>query len=194
MDIEELKKLSPEERVKRLRELEEKRKKEEEEAKKLMEESVQEIDLNLKEKKDIPIPQVKADSIESLTTEDEKQVFRSKRYLSGETGEEGTEGELEQNVSQTPIPENIQHEQYISQLAQQPAMELYQAVNDIREGFYESGEMQEAQVAELYQIQDAIARKKKDIDEGRYTTSEEVAANIDSTMRVVDEIMGKYKQ
>jgi hypothetical protein len=79
-DIEELKKLSPEERIKKLKEIEENRKKEIEEAETLISESMRELD-DEQEKKEIPIPQLKADDISSLLTVEEKRMFATKRFV-----------------------------------------------------------------------------------------------------------------
>jgi hypothetical protein len=76
----ELKNLSPAERIKKLKELEEGKKKEIEEAETLISESMREIG-EANEKKDMPIPQLKAGDIGQLLTAEEKSMFATKRFL-----------------------------------------------------------------------------------------------------------------
>lgn len=83
VDIDELKKMSPERRLHALRELEEKSRKEIEEARKLMAESEREIEVKEELERDMPIPQLAAVDIDSLFSPEEKDIFRMKRF-SGE--------------------------------------------------------------------------------------------------------------
>ncbi|MFH1182086.1 MAG: hypothetical protein V1702_03965 [Candidatus Woesearchaeota archaeon] len=87
--MEELKTLSPEERIKRLKEIEESKKKEIEEAETLISESMREIG-EAKEKKDIPIPQMRAENISQLLTAEEKSMFATKRFVNVQGAAEGT--------------------------------------------------------------------------------------------------------
>ncbi len=209
-DLKNLKGLSPQERIKKLKELEEKRKKEKEEADKLLKQSIEEIDMSIKEKQDIPIPQVKAASVDELTSEDEKQVFRTKRFLTKEEQAEeapveeesgnyssSDQNQLEQALKAQQIKsfseEEARHNDYISSLAQQPAVQLYDRINEIRQDIYSTGQANQSSVNDLYQLQTAIEQKKEDIKTGRYTTSEEIMAHLDNATRIVDDIMGKYK-
>ena len=87
--VDELKRLSPQERIKRLQELEEERKKEIEQAEELIKETVREID-DEEEKKQIPIPQARAtDLLSSLTTAEERQIVATHHLLTTE-GTAGT--------------------------------------------------------------------------------------------------------
>ena len=65
-DFDELKKLSPEERVKKLKEIEERNKKEIDEARKLMTESIRQIEVEEEMRRDIPIPQLTSIDIDTL--------------------------------------------------------------------------------------------------------------------------------
>lgn len=78
-DLEDLKKLSPRERLRKLRELQKKNKEEIEKAQDMMRESEREIEIE-EGLKDIPIPQVKAVDVQSLFSPEEKEVFRMKRF------------------------------------------------------------------------------------------------------------------
>jgi hypothetical protein len=109
--LEELKRLTPQERLARLKELEEARKREIEEARKMLTETVRELEVEAEEKAKIPIDQLRAVDESALQTEEEKELFRVKRFTrtakrmdTGEeprgrdTAEKKDEEELEQLV------------------------------------------------------------------------------------------------
>ena len=80
-ELDDLKKLSPGERIRRLKELEEARKKEIEEAEKMITESEKEITI-IEELKQVPIPEVKAPDISHLFgSPDEKAIFKNRRFI-----------------------------------------------------------------------------------------------------------------
>lgn len=81
-DMEELRKLSPEQRLKILKKLEEKSKEEIESARKLMAESEREIEVKEEHDRDMPVPQLASIDIESLFTPEEKELFKTKRFIS----------------------------------------------------------------------------------------------------------------
>ncbi len=98
MDLSDIKKLPPEERLKKLKELEAERKKEIEEARKLAAESEHEIALE-EIKRDIPIPQLTAVDVDTLFTQEEKDIFKSKRFT-GEKIKEQKEVIPNQHIDQ----------------------------------------------------------------------------------------------
>ena len=81
--VEDLKKFSPEERIKRLKELEEERKKEIAEAEELIKETSQEL-ADAEEKRRIPIPEARATDLSTLDTLEEKQLVTTHHNLSTE--------------------------------------------------------------------------------------------------------------
>jgi hypothetical protein len=80
-EIEEIKKLDPEERIKRLKKIEQGRKKEIEEAEALIRDSMREIG-DVTEKKHAPIKQVTAMDVSQLVTAEEKRMFKTARFSS----------------------------------------------------------------------------------------------------------------
>lgn len=98
MDLDDIKKLPPEERLKKLKELEESRKKEIEEARKLAAESEHEIALE-EIKRDIPIPQLTSVDVDMLFSQEEKDIFKSKRFT-GEKIKEQKEVIPNQHIDQ----------------------------------------------------------------------------------------------
>lgn len=123
-DIDELKKLSPSERVEKLREIEERNKKEIEEARKLMTESLREIEVEDELKRDIPIPQLTSVDVDSLFGQEEKDMFKTKRFVGGEKKEEVREIKDERTLEESiqrekpkDLPPDIV-KQYTQQLEQ----------------------------------------------------------------------------
>jgi len=106
-DLEELKKLGPEERVKKLKEIEERNKKEIEEAQKLMTESIRQIEVEEGIKKNIPIPQLTSVDVDTLFGSEEKEMFKMKRFGSGDKKEEGSVTEIKEGPS---LEESVQME------------------------------------------------------------------------------------
>ncbi|MCP3684152.1 MAG: DUF3395 domain-containing protein [bacterium] len=78
-EIDELKQLPPEERLKRLKEIEEKRKQEIEKAQELMSDSMREIG-EVEEQKNFVAPETRAADISQLVTKESKTLFETKRF------------------------------------------------------------------------------------------------------------------
>ncbi|MGM5487899.1 MAG: hypothetical protein ACQESG_03040 [Nanobdellota archaeon] len=179
-----LKDLPPEERIKQLNELKEKLKKQKEEldkeaqeAEKLIEESRIDANEEFANKLDIPIEQVKANSLDELTSEDEKQIFRQKRFVR----------ELEQEVH------NPETTEYISQLSQRPASELYQRAYSIAQEIGENPQAGQNQAYSLYTLHGAMQEKRRNIDEGVYTPSDEVVRQLDTARKIIEDMVGQYR-
>jgi hypothetical protein len=79
--LDEMKKLSPEERIKKLKELEGERKKEIEEAEELIKETVRELSDAVEERR-TPIPQAKATDESTLSTAEEKELVSTHQFWS----------------------------------------------------------------------------------------------------------------
>ena len=112
MDLDEIKKLRPGERIKHLKELERKRKKEIEQAGDMIRSSENELRIE-EELKDIPIPQVKAVDIEHLFGADERKVFRAKRFLPEETPEiapEAAQERAQEKEEEASLEETVSRE------------------------------------------------------------------------------------
>jgi len=80
-ELDEIKKLAPEERVRRLKEIEQGRKEEIEEAEALIRDSMREIG-EISERKHAPIQQVTAADVSQLVTAEEKRMFKTARFES----------------------------------------------------------------------------------------------------------------
>lgn len=181
-DIEKIKKLSPEERIRRLKKLEEEKRKEIEEAQQLMKESAIELEREEKIKKEIPIPQVKAVDIGGLFTQEEKQVFATKRYQrekpeKPEEMEKPPEAEktLEDEVGKTEF--NLTEEQaqaqhaYGERLAMEQPNQLYDMAREAYDEFKETGQIDQGKIYAL----DVAARTKDEVAGGEYKAASEMA-------------------
>ena len=92
--------LSPDERIKELKKMQEKNKEEIEKAETLIAESFREIGTE-EEKKKVPIPQMKATDITQLVSADEKEMFIASHGLQAEGVEVGIEAEKSQTLEET---------------------------------------------------------------------------------------------
>ncbi|MFC1753057.1 hypothetical protein ACFL96_06640 [Thermoproteota archaeon] len=121
-DLDELKKLTPEERVKKLKEIEERSRKEIEEAQKLMTESMREIEEVGEKKIDIPIPQLTSVDVDALFGQEEKDMFKTKRFGEGKRKEGAKEETLEESVQkekQKDLPPEVmqQYTQHLEKIS-----------------------------------------------------------------------------
>ncbi len=201
--LNEIKKLSPEERIKRLKKIEEENKKEINEAEKIINDSMQEIDI--KEKiKDLPIPQIKAVDIESLFSPEEKEVFAVKRYkdlVIRHAEEEKAEIPLEETVKQEEpratkeeLAAHIQYHVLADELRREPTenvvQELENIYHQVREGTGITGE----QMTRAYAANIVARERQENIERGTYgRLDEQVSNQLDIARQIFKSIQDKYK-
>ena len=154
-NLEEIKKLSPEERIGRLRAFQEKQKKEAEEAKDIIADSVAQIKQEEKIKEAISIPESKQVDVAGL--------FKS---------EENLETTIEKEKRELTDEELKGHRQYQAQLSQEPAQELYQRVKSMYQQAKE-GNISYDKMSELDDLSYALDYKQRDMQSGTYKTSGE---------------------
>jgi hypothetical protein len=199
-EIDEIKKLSPEERIKRLKELEDEKRKEIEEAEKLIKESVVEIEQAEDIKQKIPVPQMKAVDIDNLFTQEEKQVFATKRYQDSklktadekkpeekpeETTLEDAVWEEQKNLTEEQI---AQQRQYGEQLATEQPTQLYEMAKELKNEFYETGQVDQAK---LYAL-DVATKRKDEAFGGEYKSpTEEAEEQFGSAKSIVKYLRGR---
>ena len=85
--LDELKRLSPQERIAKLKELEEARKREIDEARSMLTETVRELVDEAEEKEKIPVEQLRAVDESTLLTAEDRELFRMKRFGKAKPGE-----------------------------------------------------------------------------------------------------------
>jgi len=203
-DLKEIKKLSPEERIKRLKKIEEENKKEINEAEKLIKDSIREINIQ-EEIKDLPIPQIKAVDIESLFSPEEKEVFATKRY------ENARQSHVEEETAEIPLEETVEQErpkirreeleaqsQYqilANELRKERTENVVQRVENIYNQIKETGEITREQINEAYAAESVARQRQEEIGRGTYgrTMSEKVSDQLGITVGITNWIRNKYR-
>ncbi len=176
-EIKELKKLSPKERIKKLKELQEKDKEEIKQAQELLKQAEDESDVE-DELRDIPIPQLKAVDIDELFSSEERELFRAKRFSSGKKKKEKKEKEKKEkpsaleNIAETApklSPEEEQHHiEYLQELSKKPTETLYNETKNIYSNFKERGYVTPEEQKKLGNIEYANKSTFKAIRTGEY--------------------------
>ena len=156
-NLEEIKKLSPEERIERLRSFQEKQKKEAEEATKIIKDSVAQIKQEEKLKEGISVPESKQVDVTGLFKSDEQSL----------------EATLEKEKKELTEDELKEHRQYQFQLSQEPAQELYHRVKSMYEQAKENNLRVFDKMSELDDLSYALDYKQRDMQSGTYKTSGE---------------------
>ena len=176
-DIDEIKNLPPEERLLKIKEIQEKHKKEIEEAQKLMRMSEDEIEHKKRELEHIPIPQVRAVDIDQLFSEGERQVFATARFsdsgLSKKLKKDEKEGKkeaepenLEESVADAPrLKRDREERQYIAHLS---AGQLNNEVAYLRDQRNDHGYLTGEQQERLHMLYDEGRDRVEMIHENRY--------------------------
>ena len=170
MPEEDFKNLPPEERIKRLKKLEEEKKKEIEDAKKAIKDSEEELSDRRKWIEKVPIPEIATEEVESLGEEGkqlvrhhrsskdlaEKKVDSDEEDNSEEVKEEDLEGAVEREEIHLPKgemkPYGMEQEafgklnpEYVAQVSYAPAQEAKQILQDIYQDVEKRGYMTQEQ-------------------------------------------------
>ena len=201
-NVDELKKLFPQERIKKLKELQKKDRDEIEKAQRLILESEEEAEREEQIKK-IPIPQVKAVDIDSLFSSEEKELFKAKRFVEVRKPEEERpararpeERPLEEVAAEAEVlklEEEKAHVQYLTQLSQQPAEQIHSRMKEIYSEIKDQGYISPKQMEEINNLSYANVRKLDDIRSGRYSPSQEAAHEMVITQKMKNMLQSMYK-
>ena len=208
-DIDDLRKLSPEERIRRLRELEEKRKKEIEEAEEIIKASETELEERKELEKKVPIPQMKAMDLGDLFSEAEQEMVAVQRgESSAKPGVEGGEAAkpeeavaLEETVAAekpklTPAQADEQQRAYQMQLAKTPMDELNEKIQNVYQQFKQAqdeGTVGYELVEQAKNFQYAMQEKQKAMREGVYNAPQAIEDQVRADKQMVDKILNWYK-
>ncbi|MBI4153254.1 hypothetical protein HY497_01910 [Candidatus Woesearchaeota archaeon] len=188
-DMDNLKKLSPEARLKKLKEYSEKREKEIKEAHELIKRSEDEIDQMKKLEEKIPIPQLITDEGETLATSEEREMFKVHR-LKGERREEKrtkkVEETLEETVEQEPARSVAPAAQYVQETSMRPIHELYSELTAIYERAREQGYITREDMAQVGLTYAAVMQK----EESGYTAPEREK---EALTERISRLQGMYK-
>lgn len=167
--LEDIKKLPPKERIKRLKELQEKNKKEIEEAKDLIknseEDQVREDMLNK-----VPLPKEDEVSIDDfLKGEDDIDASKETEYKK----DYNEKLELENSIRQG------QNAQYHMLENQRTIDELKGDLYNIQDQIYNNGQINEEQKQEIYKIGKELYEKRNAMTEGNYSADDQAKKEMD---------------
>ncbi|MBW2978243.1 hypothetical protein KY331_05335 [Candidatus Woesearchaeota archaeon] len=203
-ELDELKKLSPQERIKKLKELQKKDKEEIEKAQNLILESEEDM-AREEEVKKMPIPQLKAIDIGSLFSSEEKELFRAKRFIEVKKPEaekekpalpKPEERPLEEVAAEAEIlkiEEEKAHAQYLNQLSEQPADKIYNRMKEIYSEAKEKGYISPGRMEEINNLGYANTRKFDDARVGEYSPTQEAAREMVLTQKMKNMLQRMYK-
>ena len=199
----ELKNLPPEERIRKLKELEKQRKREIEDAQKKIKESEDELRERRKWKDKVPIPEFAQDGFGGLS-EEAKEILKQHRGVKERVLEQVSEPKskspLVKNREQASLEETLRREQiqippevvnadYTRHLSQEPVKNLYQEMAGLREDIGQKGYMNRDDERKVEYMMGAVERKRA---EG-YSFTEEAAMAANLTQQIGASLRNMYK-
>ncbi len=215
-----LKELPPEERIKKLKELEKQKKKEIEDAQKLIKDSEVEITERHKFKEKVPIPEVAAADLKELT-EQEQEIVRTHRGLRKENKsqsagiEEAAEEEAEEARKKSRSKSSSKEEmgleeltareradidrgqllqaEYTRFLSQKPMQSLYDEVKGIKAVVEDKGYINHEEERRIAYLSSAVERKVQDVQAGKYSFTEDVAMAASLTLQIGSKLKSLYR-
>ncbi|MBI2136125.1 hypothetical protein HYU06_03570 [Candidatus Woesearchaeota archaeon] len=213
-ELEDLKNLSPDERIKRLKEIQERRKKEIEEAQGLMSLTEEEIKQREREREQLPIPQLKSDTFENLLGETDREMFRMKRFTNEKitaSDDKRTTGTATagQQLEELPLEETLrrdapqlsadqraamERDQYVKELSMVPTPQLYNTIKSIQENYKTTGILTGAEREQLYSLNKAMDEKADAIRAGEYNPSEYIMKEVDAGSNIINKLMRDYER
>ena len=196
---EDLKNLPPEERIKRLKKLEEKKKKEIEEAKKEIKESQDELTERKKWQDKVPIPQVAVQDLKDLTKEEKAivEAHRGKKQpedIEAVLEEEKKEQLLEELAQEkVDLPPELMQSDYTQQLSHKPMGDIYNEMTQINQAAEDKGYISREEERRVEDLSSAVEQKIEDIESGKYSLTEEVAMAVSVTRQIGSKLRDVYK-
>ncbi len=209
-----LKKLPPEERIRRLKELEKERKKEIEEAQKEIQESEKELTERRKWKEKVPIPEFAKEDLEGLS-EEARQLLKERKGLAVhqrkemETEEEAPlqrRASLEEAIEQerVQLPADAAQVEYGMQQArfgevykpfqEMPMKELQQQVYQLGKAAGDRGYATREEVKLAHYAVSEVEKRLEAAEEGTYSLTEEAARAATLTQELSSTIQNLYKR
>ncbi len=198
--------LPPEERIEKLKELEEKKKKEIAEAKKKIAESKEEISDTRKWLDKVPIPQVGQDDLEGLS-EEGKVIVKVNRGISEEKEEEVKVVKKEKSIDDLiqdgdVVRLEVSHPDYSSgfsesqlnqvyKLSEEPVNALYKEMSSMNSAIEQKGYVSRKEEERSRMLNSALEKRLNEVYGG--TMSEEVAAKSLLTKQMAGQVRNMYK-
>ena len=202
MAKDELKDLTPEERIKKLKEMEKQKKEEIAEAQKMLKESEQELTAKDDWQRKVPIPQVAIDQVGDLSIA-EKEMLESHKGLKSDEKEEVEEksvkeevqADLEEIAAREKImnaPEVMQSD-YAAALSQEPIQNIYQELKEINQAVGEKGYISATEGRKIEYLSAATEKKLEDIEAGNYSLTEELENMAMLTKQIGSSLQSSYR-
>ncbi|PIN73848.1 hypothetical protein COV20_01910 [Candidatus Woesearchaeota archaeon CG10_big_fil_rev_8_21_14_0_10_45_16] len=207
MAKEDLSKLPPEERIKRLKKREEERKKEIAEMERLIKESEDEISEKLRWVQRVPIPQVASKETKDVSKEG-KDVINTLHGIADDKKEEEKETVKEDSLEETvfreavdlpPEARNIQYGTAANEfagyqpLSEKPIGELYQDALTLKNSIQEKGYISRADEQRAAYLNSAAAERINAVHQGNYSFTEQTARAASLTQMVAASISNAYQ-
>ena len=200
---EDLRNLPPEERIKKLKELEKKRRKEIEEAQKEIKKSESELTEKRNWFEKVPIPQIAQDDLTGLSAE-AKTILKVHRGIK-ENKEDSVEDvvlekdkEEELNLEElaqerVDIPLELMQSEYAQRLSQKPVNELYGEMKSLQNEVAEKGYVTAEEQRKAEYLMAGMENKLEDVEEGSYSFSEKAAMRASLIQQMGAKVTGMYK-
>ncbi|MFT4303859.1 MAG: hypothetical protein ACMXYG_04795 [Candidatus Woesearchaeota archaeon] len=178
MDLDKIKKLSPEERLKKLDEIIETKNKELEKANKDIEEAKKLAEKAKKDNADLVwLEKIKVPQIEEV---DVQKLFHQ-------------EEELEQKVKDVKVEEETSSANNLYKMsADAPTGQLYSNLKNLYQQVKENGSVTSDVAGQLEILQYAIQKKQEDIQAGNYNPNTEIIDQANSIKTIADKILTIY--
>ncbi len=218
MADENIKRLPPEERIRKLKELEKKKKQEIEEAQKEIRDSQNEITEKKKWVEKVPIPEVAKEDLEGLSAEGQ-QLLKTHKGAKEKSKEETPEPAkkssskavsdleeaiLREKVNLSPEAMGVEYgaktaaRQALSgdykPLSERPTTELYQEMSALRQGVESKGYISRADERKAEYLSGIVQERQEAANRGTYSFSEETARAASITQQVALSIKEAYKR
>ena len=205
-DIKKLRTLNPEERIKKLKEIEEQDKKEIKEVNKLIEESKAEIVEGVNTMRTMPIPQLKSVDVSTLfgKQSEEERIFSTLRFVTPSVKTEVTDETIEAIISpKESNPENrkeqmtdVVNREYEVSLVRYGAFDsIVERLEYIRKTFkYDPSFTYDKRlymINQLAVIQQGIEKKRNDLYSESYIMPN--ASRLVETLRIAEELLRQYR-
>ena len=209
------KELPPEERIKRLKELEKQKKKEIEEAETEIKKSQEELTQRQRWIEKVPIPQMAKSDFENLTPDEQKvqEAHKGKKKeLKDKDKKDKTEKQgndlsdvLDANSpgeslsledlagERVDLPPELMNSQYALQLSQTPMQNLYQEMTSIKSAVEDKGYINRDEERRVEYLASAVEKKVEAGELGKYSFTEEVASAANLTRVIGTKLRNLYQ-
>jgi hypothetical protein len=205
-DIDELSNNTPDERIRKLKKIEENKKKELERVRNLLKESEFEIITEVEEKSRIPIGQLKSFDINNLLSPEEKEIYKIKHFKIEDSKEDDITDIMPENPTTSLEDMTSDHKpdakwdasqnpqrNYESSLRNQMTTDIYNSTKNMYSAASDGRSVTRETFYDALNIQYEINQREEAMKEGRYSSTEKLERETNAIKNMVDEILNIYK-